>query len=997
MQMAVPVMASEMGETEAAGAVTEETAQEQKEEKEVILEEEPTEAAEEVPAAAAQTEEAGASAEVSVTVWDGNDLSYTGSQIRPVLVVYEGSQYLKEGTDYSVSYENNVNAGTATAHVKGEGAHSFEEDITYEITPHVLTDSDVHTSMKGYEARYEAHTFGYNDIYLAIMSTFLEEGVDYTITNKEAFRNNESGAEVVITGIGNCTGTVTAKVPEWDPAEITISGNFVYGIAPEPDAVVKIGDTILTRGDKEGEGDYYLKITFTSERVVQVEVIGSYDGADVYEYKTFRVSPYELKENDITLDKTSYVYTGEDIRPVVTVSANGKELVQDTDYVLEYKNNVNRGTASVTIHGQGNYSGQVTKTFTIGDKEEENIAITRKDSTPIVYDGEEKTPEYVVKAGDTVLEKGRDFTLDYENNVNAGTVTAHFVGKGGYAFQKDFEFKILPKPITDCLITPVLDGYEDIYKTNRRENSITISDGQRSLQENADYTIESKEELNKNGGKVKIIGKGNYGSTALIDMPSYREMTVDVPARYVPGDDWIGKVSVTMGKGTAEEELLTRGEREGDGDYFVSYEEKENGAIEAQIIGSFEGKEILYHFSMTEDGKTITAADVSLGETEFTYTGSEIKPAVSVSLAGCTLTEGTDYTVTYDGNINAGTGSVIVSGAGSYNGSAEKKFTILPKKITPDITLSKAAFTYNAKAQRPVITVKDGTTTLKASDYKATLPKTSVNAGTYEITVSLKGNYEGTGSATYKINPKKITPDITLSKAAFTYNAKAQRPVVTVKDGTTTLKASDYKATLPKTSVNAGTYKITVTLKGNYRGTASVTYKIARKKITPMVTLSASAYTYTGKVRKPLVTVKNGKTVIPAASYTVTYPSGMINVGTYKVVVRMKGNYRGAKSASFRINPKGTSMTAITPVANKMEFIIKWVRQPVQTTGYQIQYSPDKNFKTGVRTVTIKDPNVTKTTLTAGIKADTYYYVRIRTYKRIGTVNYYSPWGGLKK
>jgi hypothetical protein len=59
------------------------------------------------------------------------------------------------------------------------------------------------------------------------------------------------------------------------------------------------------------------------------------------------------------------VYTGSALTPAVTVTADGKTLVKDTDYTVAYKNNTDAGTAQVTITGKGNYTGTKTVTFTI--------------------------------------------------------------------------------------------------------------------------------------------------------------------------------------------------------------------------------------------------------------------------------------------------------------------------------------------------------------------------------------------------------------------------------------------------------------------------------------------------------------------------------------------------------------------------------------------------------------------------------------------------------
>ena len=163
-----------------------------------------------------------------------------------------------------------------------------------------------------------------------------------------------------------------------------------------------------------------------------------------------------------------------------------------------------------------------------------------------------------------------------------------------------------------------------------------------------------------------------------------------------------------------------------------------------------------------------------------------------------------------------------------------------------------------------------------------------------------------------------------------------------MKDGETTLvEGQDYTVTYPDESVNAGTYRVTVKLQGNYSGGNSATYRIAARKITPAVTLTPTAFVYNGKVRKPAVTVKNGSTELAASNYEVKYSTGRKNPGAYKITVTMKGNYSGTKTVSFKINPKGTALVSLTPASKKMT--VKWKKQATQTTGYQIQYATDSD------------------------------------------------------
>jgi hypothetical protein len=160
------------------------------------------------------------------------------------------------------------------------------------------------------------------------------------------------------------------------------------------------------------------------------------------------------------------------------------------------------------------------------------------------------------------------------------------------------------------------------------------------------------------------------------------------------------------------------------------------------------------------------------------------------------------------------------------------------------------------------------------------------------------------------------------------------------------------------------------------------------------ITLSSTTYTYNGNVKKPTVTVKDskGKVLTNKTDYTVSYDSGRKNVGTYTVTITLKGNYSGTVKKTFKINPKNISISSTTVTKSK-SFTIKWKKNTTQTTGYQIQYSTNSSFS-NAKTVNVNNSLTSKTftKLTANKK----YYVRIRSYKKIGSTNYYSKWSSSK-
>ncbi len=193
------------------------------------------------------------------------------------------------------------------------------------------------------------------------------------------------------------------------------------------------------------------------------------------------------------------------------------------------------------------------------------------------------------------------------------------------------------------------------------------------------------------------------------------------------------------------------------------------------------------------------------------------------------------------------------------------------------------------------------------------------------------------------------------------------------------------------------TTKATLTKNGVIKNVCERCDYVASKTTTiykaSKVSLSKTTYTYDGKVKKPTLTVKDSKgNTISKSNYTVTYASGRKNVGKYKVTVKFKGNYSGTKTLYFKINPAKTTLSSLTAGSKKLT--VKWTKKTTQVTGYQIQYSTSKSFKT------YKTKNVTsyKTASTSliGLKAKTTYYVRVRTYKTVNGVKYYSGWSTIK-
>ncbi|PWL78417.1 MAG: hypothetical protein DBY20_05980 [Coriobacteriia bacterium] len=312
----------------------------------------------------------------------------------------------------------------------------------------------------------------------------------------------------------------------------------------------------------------------------------------------------------------------------------------------------------------------------------------------------------------------------------------------------------------------------------------------------------------------------------------------------------------------------------------------------------------------------LTSAELS--ETSFVYNGIKQVPDVVVMSGDRTLIEGTDYEVIPPEDCtNAGEKAVAIVSKGAYSGGWTgdnvPKYTITPATVT-ELTLDTDELTYDGAEKVPGMTVKAGELVLDSeTDFDVATPDDITNIGTKTVTITAKGNFEGTLEATYKVLPAAITA-IELSADKFTYDGADKTPAITVKAGDKTLVAgTDYELTLPTDRVIVGTKTIKATAKGNYTGEVAASYEIAPATINK-VELSATKFTYDGKDKTPTVTVKCGdKTLTAGTDYDVTLPSDRVKVGKKTVKVTGKGNYAGTLEANYEIVEAPKPDTPDTP------------------------------------------------------------------------------------
>ena len=155
--------------------------------------------------------------------------------------------------------------------------------------------------------------------------------------------------------------------------------------------------------------------------------------------------------------------------------------------------------------------------------------------------------------------------------------------------------------------------------------------------------------------------------------------------------------------------------------------------------------------------------------------------------------------------------------------------------------------------------------------------------------------------------------------------------------------------------------------------------------------------TYTGAAIKPFITVRtNGYFLTKETDYTVSYKKNL-SVGTATIVVTGKGDFKGTVTKTFRVVPKGTTIKAVA--AGKGTIKVTWKKQTEKmkisgVNGYQLQYSRKASFE-NAKVVTVKGQTSISKTI-KGLASGKKYYVRIRTYKAVGGVKYYSGWSSAK-
>lgn len=876
--------------------------------------------------------------------------NWTGKEVKPDVLIRcaDCNKELKEGTDYKLEYENNVNVGTATVKVIGMGAYKgvdqtanfeIEEDCGWNGIKYyndTYQNGDHIGSLEWSEWGYHGKT-PYIPIACNHCGKELKNGKDYTITFSNTDHPGEGTAKVV--GLNEYAGyelnfTYTLKAKDLK-AESYYNGDDLgtykwTGKEVKPDIgkiyVQDIYGSVVDTEAVEGK-DYQLEYSNNIEEgTATVKVVGIGDAKGTVLTYTYHIKKQHgwngfsvtgHKDGD---DLGAYEWTGNDVEPELNLTCNhcGNELYQGSDYELEYTGDrTEPGKVTVKVIGTRDYEGWTqsftytikNKTFSFEDhKDGEDLGSVEYTGSEVRYPISNVTD----KTG-KVLSEGTDYKLVYSDNTKPGVANVQIVGLNDYdGCTLSFTYTIVDHDgesgFHNNLYTDGADMGSYAYTGEEVKPSIGLmysNYNQTFLIEGVDYKVEYSNNINPGTATAKVIGIGRYTGHEMSFTYTIKNKSF-AAKDHKDGENlgtlkWTGKAQ-TMKLGDMIDPIDGHVLKE-ETDYKIVYSDNvDAGTAKAEVIGLgyYEGSSLTFYYTIEKqhgwngfyskghkDGE-------SLGTFKWTGNTVLIDPDMRCSHCDKELQENVDYKIEYSNNIDPGVASMKIIGMGDYKGY-ELNFTFVIEKKAPTTT----------EDQKPTTTTTE----------------TKPTTGTTE-----------SSSATSETKP-------TTGTTAATTTTTESKP--TTEDKTTATTES--KPTTSSTTTET---------------------KPATTETRPSTEDSSTAGTTAAKKE------------------TATTAAPVIRISVKKAAIQ-------------KIK------------ALKKAFTINILKNKDQITGYQISYSYKKNFK-GQKVKTLKKFKYKKIkvkrkkyTITSykvkGLKRKKTIYVRVRAYKQVGKTKVYGKWSSVKK
>lgn len=481
-----------------------------------------------------------------LNTWSANEFTYDGKSHSVELKIDEdlvGIVKVKEYTGDTEAQAVGEYTASASLELVDPANYKFNEDNvltrehTWKINKGDLTPTDAEKSVLfgTKEVTVTPADFGLtqdgieievthagNSLITGYLPSDDMRSVTFTLrdTDKTDAANNASDTATLKFSSANyneASGTLTIKIidknTDADTLKIDVPATVTYGDTVTP----SVGDS-----KPAGAGD----VTFKFFDEDNHEVLTTAQPFDAGTYKvtascesestiytaeaTFTVEPREIEAKDVAFDK-ELTYTGNELTQTVTVTVNGKTLTVGTDYTVSDLTGTEPGSYPVTVAGTGNYTGEVTKSFTISKAQISSAAIAY-DAGPYGYTGKEWKPEVTVSFNSATLTAGNDYTVSYENNINAGTAKIIITGIGDhFTGLTEKTFTINSAEISGCTFAPIADV---TYNTKAHTPEVTVAISGRTLEADKDYTVSYASNVNAGTATVTVTGKGNFTGSA---------------------------------------------------------------------------------------------------------------------------------------------------------------------------------------------------------------------------------------------------------------------------------------------------------------------------------------------------------------------------------------------------------------------------------------------------------------------------------------------------
>jgi len=407
--------------------------------------------------------------------------TYTGKEITPEVTVKYGSAVLTKDVDYTVSYRNNVVAGTATMILKGMGSYSGEKKVTFKIKGTPLSQTEVTLMPESVAYTGKAIAVPYELKLKDNSSVILREGYDYTATYKN--NTNVGTATITFEGINGYSGSIkkTFRITGYD---IKADSAKAVTVKYSPSIGYMKGGTTMepkvTCFGKNLKKNVDYKLTYKNNKEV-------YDGSDTAKMPTVIISGkgnysgslelnFYITTQDISLlnmtapDKVYQSKAGKCLSIPIIKDVNGKKLAAGKDYeknavytyttdtkladgtirsagsVIQASDILPAGTSvTVTAKGMGNYTSEISCTYRIVQAD---ITKAKGKIAAQIYTGKAIEPgksDITLTVGKTTLAPTDYEIVSYSNNVKKGTATVVVKGVGNYGGTREIKFKIKSK------------------------------------------------------------------------------------------------------------------------------------------------------------------------------------------------------------------------------------------------------------------------------------------------------------------------------------------------------------------------------------------------------------------------------------------------------------------------------------------------------------------------------------------------------------------------